>query len=53
VSRVCSVVTVSVGVACFTPEPRSPADGGRLVGEADRLLYLAKQRGRNLVVYAD
>jgi diguanylate cyclase (GGDEF)-like protein len=40
-------ITVSIGVAVLTPNMEEPAD---LVREADRRLYLAKERGRNLVV---
>jgi diguanylate cyclase (GGDEF)-like protein len=43
-------VTVSVGVAHWTGRP---ADVERLIGEADVLLYSAKQSGRNAVAYRD
>jgi diguanylate cyclase (GGDEF)-like protein len=52
-SPVCDRVTVSIGVACMTPQPHGPADARKLVEEADRHLYLAKQLGRNLVSYQD
>ncbi len=48
-SPVSDRVTVSIGVACKTPEPRGAADAGGLIEEADRQLYLAKHRGRNQV----
>jgi diguanylate cyclase (GGDEF)-like protein len=50
-SPVCDRVTVSVGVACRTPQPKDAADGRTLIEEADRYLYLAKHRGRNRVSY--
>jgi diguanylate cyclase (GGDEF)-like protein len=50
-SPVCDRVTVSIGVACTTPEPKGPADARTLIEEADRQLYLAKHRGRNQVSY--
>jgi diguanylate cyclase (GGDEF)-like protein len=40
--------TISVGVACIQPEPGVNQD--LLVTEADRALYIAKRRGRNIVV---
>jgi diguanylate cyclase (GGDEF)-like protein len=52
-SPVCSQVTVSIGVACGTPEPKDGADMRPLVEEADRNLYVAKQRGRNRVSHQD
>ena len=42
-------VTLSVGVACMTPQPRDGRDVRMLVEEADRNLYLAKHRGRDRV----
>ena len=39
-------VTISVGVATFTPQLTSRE---ALVGEADRLLYVAKESGKNCV----
>ena len=50
-SPVCDRVTVSVGVACTTPQPKGPTDARTLIEEADRQLYLAKHRGRNQVSY--
>ncbi|NLG26306.1 MAG: diguanylate cyclase [Chloroflexi bacterium] len=44
-------VTVSVGVAVFTPDQNLDAD--RLVREADRELYVAKECGGNCVSMAD
>ncbi|HEY9859736.1 MAG TPA: diguanylate cyclase [Candidatus Obscuribacterales bacterium] len=42
-------LTLSMGIAWTIPSPsRSPE---HLIDEADQLLYLAKQRGRNQVVY--
>ena len=46
-------VTISIGVACATPRAESAPDGRTLVEEADRHLYLAKQRGRNRVSHQD
>ena len=45
-SPVCDLVTLSIGVACETPQPKDAASPLRLVAEADRNLYLAKHRGR-------
>jgi diguanylate cyclase (GGDEF)-like protein len=50
-SPVCDRVTVSIGVASTTPEPKGPADARTLIEEADRQLYLAKHRGRDRVSY--
>ncbi len=52
-SPVCGRVTVSIGVACLTPQPHGPTDARTLVEEADRHLYLAKRLGRNQVSYQD
>jgi diguanylate cyclase (GGDEF)-like protein len=52
-SPVCDRVTVSIGVACITPQPHGPADARTLVEQADRQLYLAKHLGRNQVSYED
>jgi diguanylate cyclase (GGDEF)-like protein len=52
-SPVCGPVTVSIGVACITPQPHGPTDARTLVEEADRHLYLAKRLGRNQVSYQD
>jgi diguanylate cyclase (GGDEF)-like protein len=46
-SPICDQVTVSIGVACITPQPHGPTDARTLVEEADRHLYLAKHLGRN------
>ncbi|MDR3398119.1 MAG: diguanylate cyclase [Pandoraea sp.] len=43
-------VTVSVGVACRTPQGREPVDV--LVKDADDALYRAKETGRNRVIVA-
>jgi len=48
-SRVSKYVTISVGVATFTGEDVSQ---DRLLDAADRALYRAKARGRNIVVTA-
>jgi diguanylate cyclase (GGDEF)-like protein len=50
-SPVSDRVTVSIGVASTTPEPKGPADARTLIEEADRQLYLAKHRGRDRVSY--
>jgi diguanylate cyclase (GGDEF)-like protein len=50
-SPVCERVTVSIGVACATPQPHGPTDARALIEEADRHLYKAKQLGRNQVNY--
>jgi diguanylate cyclase (GGDEF)-like protein len=52
-SPVSSQVTVSIGVASATPEPRGPADPHLLIEQADQRLYLAKRLGRNQVNYED
>lgn len=44
-SQICSKVTVSVGIACTTPEINTlPA---KLIEESDHALYQAKNNGRN------
>jgi len=48
-SPVCNRVTLSIGVACATPDPKGAGDARSLIEEADRNLYLAKRRGRNQV----
>lgn len=40
-------LTVSIGLAAAVPDNE---DSSAMLAEADRLLYLAKQRGRNLIV---
>jgi diguanylate cyclase (GGDEF)-like protein len=52
-SPVCDRVTVSIGVACITPQPHGPTDARTLVEQADRHLYLAKHLGRNQVSSED
>jgi diguanylate cyclase (GGDEF)-like protein len=52
-SLVCDRVTVSIGVACITPQPHGPSDARTLIQQADRHLYLAKHLGRNQVSYED
>lgn len=52
-SPVCGQVTLSIGVACRTPQPTGTADSRTLIEEADRNLYLAKHRGRNRVSHQD
>ena len=49
-SATSSVLTISVGVASLTPVPASEPDS--LFAVADRLLYQAKECGRNRVVSA-
>ena len=43
-------LTVSIGVAGFRGGAQTP---DQLVAEADQAMYLAKRRGRNLVVVPD
>jgi diguanylate cyclase (GGDEF)-like protein len=52
-SPVCDRVTVSIGVACITPQPHGPTDARTLVEQADRQLYLAKHLGRNRASYEE
>jgi diguanylate cyclase (GGDEF)-like protein len=52
-SPVCDQVTLSIGVACRTPQPKRGADTLTLVEVADRNLYLAKHLGRNRVSHQD
>jgi two-component system cell cycle response regulator len=52
-SPVADHVTVSIGVACRTPQPKDAANSRTLIEEADRNLYLAKHRGRNQVGHPD
>jgi diguanylate cyclase (GGDEF)-like protein len=52
-SPVCGQVTMSIGVACTTPQPKGVTDACALIEEADRSLYLAKHRGRNQVGHQD
>jgi diguanylate cyclase (GGDEF)-like protein len=48
-SPVCDRVTLSVGVACKTPQREDREDARALIDEADRNLYAAKRLGRNRV----
>jgi diguanylate cyclase (GGDEF)-like protein len=52
-SPVADRVTVSIGVASRTPQPKDATDSRALIEEADRNLYLAKHRGRNQVSHQD
>jgi diguanylate cyclase (GGDEF)-like protein len=52
-SPVADRVTISIGVASTTPSGTEAAGARALIGEADRNLYLAKQRGRNRVSHPD
>ncbi len=48
-SPIHAFITLSMGVACLVPSPeRSPSS---LLEQADQLLYLAKQRGRNQIAH--
>lgn len=48
-SSVTSHITLSIGVASTIPLPQNPAT--TLLDMADHALYLAKQRGRNQIIY--
>lgn len=50
-SPVCGRVTVSIGVACVTPQPYDLTNARALIEAADQQLYLAKHLGRNQVSY--
>lgn len=53
-SNVSPVVTVSVGVASFSPErARTTVDPSYLMRRADEALYAAKQAGRNCINHRD
>ncbi len=52
-SPICSRVTMSIGIACRTPQPKDAPDARSLIAEADRNLYLAKHRGRNRAVHSN
>ena len=50
-SQVSNYVTISLGVACFTPEQGMALKA--LIDAADKALYQAKHQGRNRVAVAD
>jgi diguanylate cyclase (GGDEF)-like protein len=52
-SPACDRVTLSVGVACKTPQLEDSTNPRALIEEADRNLYAAKRLGRNRVSYQD
>jgi len=52
-SPVANRVTVSIGVACMTPQQKDGADIRTLIETADLNLYLAKRHGRNRVSHRD
>jgi diguanylate cyclase (GGDEF)-like protein len=52
-SPVTNHVTLSIGVACKTPQREDSADARALIEEADRNLYAAKRLGRNRVSFQD
>ncbi len=45
--------TISIGGATWSSREKGDASPERLIGAADRSLYQAKQRGRNVTVFAD
>jgi diguanylate cyclase (GGDEF)-like protein len=48
-SPIHAFITLSMGIACLVPSPeRSPSS---LLEQADQLLYLAKERGRNQIAH--
>ena len=49
-SPICGYVTISIGIACLRPD-HSGLTTAALVREADRNLYLAKDRGRNRLAF--
>ena len=51
VSKVSSVVTVSVGYTVYTPSSIAPPDIERFINSADKGLYRAKHVGRNRAAY--
>jgi len=50
-SAVSSVLTVSIGGTCFSPDKKD--DMKVFINEADKMLYRAKNEGRNKVVWMD
>lgn len=50
-STVSDIVTISLGVACITPEENSSAE--EFVSKADEALYEAKESGRNKAIYRE
>ncbi|MDX2244765.1 MAG: diguanylate cyclase [Leptolyngbyaceae cyanobacterium bins.302] len=43
-------VTLSIGISCIIPDPNLSSE--ELIHSADRYLYLAKQRGRNQIIFS-